>query len=48
MLRRVGTFDSLAAHFLHAVLDPAHSGEHPSTLERLAITARDEPGDYAV
>jgi hypothetical protein len=45
-------FDVLAARYVHATLDPGHSDDRRSgfrsRLERLAVAARDTPGDFVV
>jgi pimeloyl-ACP methyl ester carboxylesterase len=55
MLRRMPAFDVLAAHYVHAVLDPGHAirpsrwfGPLTAELDELARTARDRPGDYEI
>lgn len=52
MLRRMPAFDVLTARYVHAALDPRHEHRHASgyrfRLERLALAARDEPGDYVI
>jgi pimeloyl-ACP methyl ester carboxylesterase len=52
MLRRMPAFDVLAARYVHATLDPGHSDDRRSgfrsRLERLAVAARDTPGDFVV
>ncbi|WP_375476618.1 alpha/beta hydrolase [uncultured Jatrophihabitans sp.] len=52
MLRRMPAFDLLAARFVHATLDVDHVGRARSgyrgRLDRLALAARDEPGEYAI